>query len=488
MIVKKLSALILILNSFSILLGQAKQNFQPFVLKGHLTNCSEKEVWIGFQDEKGLFHSDAATQLDGNGNFIYRTTNIKTPREGVLIIGRFGASFFAAPGYSLSLTGDADDAPTFTRTKKITGTGAETNRYRIILDSIIKSKGSINWYEIERESDFLAFVKYERKVMDSVSKIVFDTNKTKDQYYGYFEKLVSYDAMFLELQRMLSFINRGKCSFEESDSFLKKNFDNAILANPLQDKYLISTHYRDFCIEYSTYLVNMDYQKDSTLRNKDNYKLEKANKVFTGKTREFVISTLMVSAIGQSKSVDDLNNYKNQFKPYISTLKSQFLTTDISNEFSRREKDLLKQENDLLKVQAGMPAPGFTLESNLGKKYSLEDFKGKVVYLDLWASWCVPCRAENPKLKALYAKYKNDDRIAFISIAVSDGLGAWQKALRHDKPDWIQLFDKDAIVSDGYVTTTIPQFVIIDKQGRIVNLNGPRPGDVETLLVQEMEK
>jgi thiol-disulfide isomerase/thioredoxin len=485
--VKKLSAFSFLLISFSTLLGQINAKSQLFVLKGHLTNCTEKAVWVGFQNEKGQFHFDDA-QLDENGNFIYKTTDVKTPRAGAIVIGRFGTSFFAAPGYSLSLTGDVNDAPTFWMTKKITGTGGETNKYHIILDSIIKRKSSINWNEIERESDFLAFVKKERKLMDSVARIVFYKKKTQDMYYGYFEKLVSYDAMFLELYRMLSFINSGKCSYEKSGFFLKNNFDNKILANPIQDKYLISTHYRDFCVEYSTYLVNMDYQKDSTLRNRDNYKLEMVSTKYTGETREFVMNALMMSAIGHSNSLHDLNNYKKQFKPYISTLKNKFLIADISKEFSQKEKEILKREKDLLKVQPGMPAPGFTLESNLGKQYSLEDFKGKVVYLDLWASWCLPCRAENPRLKTLYAKYKNDDRVAFISIAVSDGVGAWKKALKQDKPDWLQLWDKDGIVSDAYVTSSIPQFVIIDKEGKIVNLNAPRPGDVETLLVQEMEK
>lgn len=484
---KKLPALIFLLISFNTLLGQTKAKSRLFVLKGHLINCAEKEVWVGFQNEKGLFQLDAAP-LDENGNFIYKNSTIKTPREGAILVGRFAASFFAAPGYSLSLTGDMNDPPTFGMTKKITGTGAETNTYYIILDSILKGKSSVNWYEIESESDFLTFIKKERKLMDSVANIVFYKKKTQDEYYGYFEKLVSYDAMFLELHRMLSFINSGKCTHDKSGYFLKNNFDNKILANPIQDKYLISTHYRDFCVEYATYLVNMDYQKDSTLRNRDNYKLKKVSKVYTGKSREFTMNTLMTGAIGHSESLYDLNNYKKQFKPYIATLKNQFLITDISKEFSRKENELLKREKDLSKVQPGKPAPGFTLESNLGKKYSLEDFKGKVVYLDLWASWCVPCRAENPKLKALYAKYKNDDRVAFISIAVSDGVGAWKKALLQDKPDWIQLFDKNGIVNDAYVATSIPQFVIIDKQGKIVDLNAPRPGDVEKLLVQEMEK
>ena len=478
---KKLSAFIFLLIPFSTLLGQTKAKSQPFVLKGHLTNCSQKEVVVSFQDEKGQFHSDAA-QLDENGNFFYKTINIKTPREEGILIGYFGALFFAAPGYRLSLTGDAKDGPTFWMTKKITGIGAEMNRYHIIFDSVhTKRKGSINWYEIEKESDFLAFIKNERKLMDSVANIIFHKKNTQDKYCGYFQKLVAYDAMFLELYRMLSFINSGRCSYEKSGSFLKNNFDNKILAGPIQDKYLISTHYRDFCVEYATYLVNMDYQKDSTLRNRDNYELEKVSHVYTGKTREFVMYDLMMRAIGPCKSLYDLNNYKKQFNPYISTLKTQFYIADITKEFSKKEKVLLN-------AQTGKPAPGFTLKSNLGKKYSLEDFEGKVVYLDLWASWCGPCRAETPKLKALYEKYKNDDRIAFISISTDISIADWKKALEQDKPDWVQLFDKDGIVHDAYDATSIPQFVIIDKQGKIVNLNAPRPGDVEKLLVQEMEK
>lgn len=484
---KKLSTLIFLLISISTLLAQTNAKSQPFVLRGHLTNCAEKEVGISFQDENGQLHGESA-QLDENGNFLYKTNSIKTPREVAIIIEGFGAPLFAAPGYNLSLTGDANDGPTFWMTKKITGTGAETNKYHIILDSILKSKTPTKWYEIESETDFLAFIKNERKLMDSVAGIVFYKKKTQDQHFGYFEKLVGYEAVFLELHRMLSFINSGKCSYEKASALLKNNFDNKILANPIQDKYLISSNYKDFCIEYATYLANMDYQKDSTLRNRDNYKLEKVSKLYTGKTREFVMHRLMASAIGHSNALQDLNNYKKQFQPYISTLKNQYFITDISKGFSRKEEEILKREKDLLKVQQGRPAPGFTLENNLGKKYSLEDFKGKVVYLDLWASWCVPCRAENPKLKALYAKYKNDARVAFISIAVNDGVGAWKKALKKDKADWIQLFDKDRIVSDAYVNSSIPQFVIIDKQGKIVNLNAPRPGDVETLLVQEMEK
>jgi thiol-disulfide isomerase/thioredoxin len=123
--------------------------------------------------------------------------------------------------------------------------------------------------------------------------------------------------------------------------------------------------------------------------------------------------------------------------------------------------------------------------------HSLADYKGKVVYLDVWASWCTPCRAETPKLKALYEKYKNDDRIVFLSIAVSDRIDNWKKAVEDDKATWTQLYDKGTTIQDSYKANAIPKFILIDKQGNIANPDAPRPSSgavIEKLLQQEMEK
>jgi thiol-disulfide isomerase/thioredoxin len=149
------------------------------------------------------------------------------------------------------------------------------------------------------------------------------------------------------------------------------------------------------------------------------------------------------------------------------------------------------QVKEWAEFDAGKPAPSFHLSSQNEKKYKLEDFRNKVVYIDLWASWCGPCREETPALKKLYEKYKNDDRIAFVSIAVRDKQKAWLKAISEDKPAWIQLIDENDNVGRSYKVKFVPRFILIDKQGKIVDFDAPSPSDekeITELLEREIGK
>jgi thiol-disulfide isomerase/thioredoxin len=143
-----------------------------------------------------------------------------------------------------------------------------------------------------------------------------------------------------------------------------------------------------------------------------------------------------------------------------------------------------------MQLQIGKSAPPFSLPDERGKIHHLSNFKGKVIYIDLWASWCEPSRAEVPNFKKLKDKFRHNDKVAFMGIAVSDGEKEWRKALSEEKPDWLQLYDASSAVARSYVATAVPKYILIDKSGKVVNFNAPSPGDksIEDLIKDEIAK
>lgn len=124
----------------------------------------------------------------------------------------------------------------------------------------------------------------------------------------------------------------------------------------------------------------------------------------------------------------------------------------------------------------GKPAPDFTLNTPEGKPLTLSSFKGKIVILDFWASWCGPCRAENPNIIKLHNKFHNKG-LEIISISLDRSKEAWVKAIKKDGMVWHHVSElkkwKSEIVSQ-YGVSAVPHIVIVNEEGIIVakNLRG----------------
>lgn len=158
--------------------------------------------------------------------------------------------------------------------------------------------------------------------------------------------------------------------------------------------------------------------------------------------------------------------------------------------------DLVKQYNQSLAQQkpaASAPseaamAPDFTLPDVNGKPVSLNSFRGKYVLVDFWASWCGPCREENPNVVAAYNKFK-DKNFMILGVSLDKEKSAWLKAIKDDNLTWNHVSDLkfwNSAVVPLYGFEGIPYNVLIDPQGKIIakELRGP---DLENKL-QEVLK
>lgn len=123
-----------------------------------------------------------------------------------------------------------------------------------------------------------------------------------------------------------------------------------------------------------------------------------------------------------------------------------------------------------VRLSIGSSVPDFNLSDLQGRKYTLSSFKGKYVFLDFWASWCPPCRAEHPMLRALHKQY-GDDQIQFLSVSLDSSDSAWRKAVADDQLTWLQLGDPTALsgpLADIYGIKSLPASFLLDKNGKII--------------------
>jgi len=148
----------------------------------------------------------------------------------------------------------------------------------------------------------------------------------------------------------------------------------------------------------------------------------------------------------------------------------------------RPGKEYLDQVSDLygttMALVAGSRAPEIEMEDIDGNRLLLSDLFGKVLYIDFWATWCGPCRAEIPHLSRLAQKYARNADVCFVSISLDEDRNAWEtdvKQADHPWPQYILTESGQKQVAEVYKITGIPRFVIIDANGLLYDVNAQRP-------------
>lgn len=170
-----------------------------------------------------------------------------------------------------------------------------------------------------------------------------------------------------------------------------------------------------------------------------------------------ILSAMLISDILFGKpDVSKLQPIVDQFDEYVQkTSYGQKISTTLSV---------------VAKTAVGLEAPLFTMNDDKGEPFELESLRGKYVLIDFWASWCQPCRVENPRIVKTYQEF-GGPKFTILGVSIDDNQKSWKKAIEADGLIWKQVIDEGNVSNEQYGVIAIPTNILIDPDGIIIGRN-----------------
>ncbi len=430
------------------------------IISGKITNKPLGEISINSMDRS--FSEPLVIAEDGT----FVDTLTLGQHSYVLYDGKNPVFLNLQPGFNLNIKYDANN---FENTLSITGHGFEVNNYLIAKRKTQRELfGNPNETYLLNEADF---TKKAAMVKNGLLDVLADTKGLENAFVEKETRDINYIY--------LSFLN----DYKNAHAYFTKN----------QDFKPSESFLKDF--------EGFNYTNEEDFKESSNYK-RLVTDYFTKEARKLAKEQAMESDLAFVKTVSNIKSesIKNgllyefaNFNMNYSKDIDSFYEAFIANSTNEAHNEIITEKYAKLTALAkGKPSPKFVnYENYQGGTTSLDDLKGKYVYIDVWATWCGPCKREIPFLKEVEEKF-HDKNIEFVSVSIDQMADhdKWKAMVQSKELGGMQLMaDKDwnsSFVKD-YQIQGIPRFILIDPNGNIVDPNAPRPSNpkLETLLNSE---
>jgi peroxiredoxin len=439
------------LQGFSCM-GSSRTAEGEVVIHGILAQCGSDSIRL-YQVDGTRTKRIAAAKLEKSDNNHSFSISVKLPRPGFYMIGddpRRSGSILLGEGGSYELAGDCQKPQAY----KLSGS--------LVNDTYNQLQVRVNQYNRQIQGLYQNLQIFSQADPTQVQRIQADIQNLNNGHYGYLDSLEKAGGFISKVVRMYNFkpymSDPSHSQYRnELEYFMQAFFANLDLNDPelagLPQVY-------DKAMAYAATLADQAIPTDA---------IQGATDALLGKTKAGSVGheSLLrgyVVGFGQSKS------------PLTVTYGKLFLATypDADPQFIATLNATISQMEAMLD---GATAPEISASTPDGKTMKLSDFRGKIVMIDFWASWCRPCRMENPNVLKVYNQYHSKG-FEILGVSLDQDKSKWVAAIQQDGLVWNHISDLGGWQSRPaavYGVSSIPATVLVDKEGKIIarNLRGP---------------
>ena len=389
---------------------------------------------------------------------VFADTIFKPNGYYIFIDGKEKSAIYLKNGYNIHLE---MDTKAFDETIIYTGNGSDVNNYLARKVLIKEKKGTGTAPYLLDETAYLSAMDQEKETFE-IALIGLDPEFVKQERsaikYDYIADVQAYPY--------------GHSRYTKNKDFKVSEAFPDVLKGL---EYNNEEHFKSFP-RYQNLVRNNFFKMASEKAKREKTSFTTAAINFIKASKSEIINNSLLAQISRSIGANN---------PELEELYNGIMELSTDEAF---KKQLTKKFKSLKNLSKGSASPVFVnYENHAGGTTSLTDFRGKYVYVDVWATWCGPCKREIPFLKEVEKAY-HDKNIEFVSVSLDTekAYETWKNMVTEKELSGIQLFADNHFLSDfaqNYGIQSIPRFILIDPEGKIVDSEAPRPSEPKLIAL-----